>query len=524
MATNTQLKFYKLGANASMPTSGLVKGAIYFVPKEGVIRVATSDTSSEPYGGKLQNATWDPTKLKLTITKYDGSSLELDFSDMASSSAVTAALNAIDGKIDTIEASVGLTADGAFVQNAANYGKSATTIGGEIKNIDEALKSLSDNVNKMATSEVVEGLNTRMTTAENEIDVLQAATAGYDGTNTVAKAIATAKAEAKTVVSASADPFSAAHLEVTPATSDVDGHITYTVKVKDLATSSDHTALAARVTALDSTEAATKGRVTVLEEQVSALSSATHFEGVVTWNPAEVSIGSKDANGDFTISGKKYQSGDIVIYKPANGQSKEYILDGTAATPLFIELGDTTATDAAVTAVSNRVTPLETWKTEMTKADGTLATMNTAIGTKLDASTYNTFISESGDYGQFKAATNGTLTAIDNQFDSIDGITGFYSDTVSVASYTGTNYLNSATSLKAADVALDTALKAVADRVAAVEGEVASVDGDAATISVSTDANGKATVSAITGELKENTSGLAKAADVFSALCWVEFE
>ena len=56
MATNTQLKFYKLGAKASMPTSGLVKGAIYFVPKEGVIRVATSATSSEAYGGKLNDA------------------------------------------------------------------------------------------------------------------------------------------------------------------------------------------------------------------------------------------------------------------------------------------------------------------------------------------------------------------------------------------------------------------------------------------------------------------------------------
>ena len=85
MTTKTQLKFYKLDANASMPESGLVKGAIYFVPKEGVIRVATSTTASEPYGGKLQNAIWDQSKLKLTITKYDGSSLELDFSDMASS-------------------------------------------------------------------------------------------------------------------------------------------------------------------------------------------------------------------------------------------------------------------------------------------------------------------------------------------------------------------------------------------------------------------------------------------------------
>ena len=293
--------------------------------------------------------------MKLTITKYDGSSLELDFSDMASSSAVTAALTEIGTKINTIEANVGLDENGGFVKNAINYGGSAKTIGGEIKNVDAALKSLSDNVSKMATSTVVEGLNTRLTTAEGEIDVLQAATSGYDGTNTVANAIAAAKAEAKSVVAASTDTFSAAHLEVTSATSD-DKHVTYTVKVKDLATSDEHSALVARVTALDSET----GRVKNLENKVDALSSATHFEGVVTWNPTEVSIGSKDANGDFTIDGKKYQSGDIVIYKPANGQSKEYILDGTTTTPVFIELGDTTATDAAVTEVNTKVQSLET--------------------------------------------------------------------------------------------------------------------------------------------------------------------
>lgn len=112
MATNTQLKFYKLGAEATMPTKDLVIGAIYFVPKEGVIRVATSETKSEPYGGKLSNAEWDSTKLKLTISKYDGSSLELDFSDMASSSAVTAEFAKHLGRIQTLEDQIGFTGEG----------------------------------------------------------------------------------------------------------------------------------------------------------------------------------------------------------------------------------------------------------------------------------------------------------------------------------------------------------------------------------------------------------------------------
>lgn len=513
MATNTQLKFYKLGANASMPTSGLVTGAIYFVPKEGVIRVATSATTSEPYGGKLQNATWDQSKLKLTITKYDGSNLELDFSDMASSSAVTAALSDIDKKIDKIEASVGLSPEGDFIKNAVNYGGTASTIGGEIKNIDAVVKDISDTIAKMATSDAVSDLQTRMTTAEGEIDVLQAATAGYNADNTVAAAITAAKAEAKTEV-VSGD---ATHVTVTPDSTATDKHVKYTITVNNVVDSTTYTQDQNKVS---ERIAGVEGDVTELQGQVSALSSATHFEGVVTWNPAEASIGAKDSNGDYTINGAKYQSGDIVIYKPANGQSKEYILDGSTTTPVFIELGDTTASDAAITTLGGRVDTLESWKTEMTKADGTLASMQSDIESKLAAETYDTF--KSG-YDTFKSTTEGTLTAIDARFDKVDGITGFDSDLVAVASYSDTNYLNSTTSLKAADIALDAVVKAVADRVAVVEGEVAEVVGDNATISVTTDANGKATVSAVTTALAKGATGLAKAGDVFEALCWVEF-
>lgn len=500
MATNTQLKFYKLGANASMPESGLVKGAIYFVPKEGVIRVATSATASEPYGGKLQNATWDQSKLKLTITKYDGSSLELDFSDMASSSAVTAALSAIDTKIDTIEASVGLSADGAFVANAANYGGDATTIGGEIKNIDAVVKGLSDTVATMATSDAVSQLQTRMTTAEGEIDVLQAATTGFDGTNTVAAAIASAKAEAKTEV-VSGD---ATHVTVTPDATAADKHVKYTITVNNVV---DSTAYTQDQNAVSERIAAVEGDVDTLQGQVAALSSATHFEG--KFESLALALAAIDRKGDIVIVGNK----EYIYNADVTADSKS--VDN------FVELGDTTAAMEGITAVSGRVDTLESWKTEMTKADGTIATMNTAIDSKLAAETFNTF--KTDDYDVFKSATNETFSLIDAQFDKVDGITGFDSDTVNVASYSGTNYINNATTLKAADVALDSALKAVADRVAVVEGEVAEVVGDNTTVSVSTDTNGKATVSAVTSALAENSTGLAKAKDVFDALCWVEF-
>lgn len=506
MATNTQLKFYKLGASASMPTSGLTPGAIYFVPKEGLIRVATSATESESYGGRLHNAEWDNAKLKLTITKLDGSSLELDFSDMASSKAVTDALNTINGTVESVATAVGLTKDGdnyKFAKNADNYGGAATTIGGEIKNIDAKLKAVADEVGNMATSTIVEGINNRLGVAENNITGLKEATAGYDGTNTVAKAIAAAKAEAKSVVAASTDTFSAAHLEVASATDSKDNHVTYTVKVKDLVDSSVYTQDQNNINArFDLLDKAGTGRVSILEGKVDALSSATHFLGVKAALP-------NTAN-----------NGDIVIV-----ENKEYVWDdnedgtnilGKAG---WIELGDTTAEQNRLTQVENRAKDLEDWK--KTIVETTIPGLEDSIGEKLAADTYNTFIS--GDY----ATLSGNVTTLGNRVNGIDGVTGFDSSKDEQASYSGTNYINAATTLKDADVALDAAIKAISNRVETVEGEVAEVVGDNSTIAVNT-VDGVATVSALTNTIAEaiqdsTVAGLATAADVASALCWVEF-
>ena len=70
-------------------------------------------------------------------------------------------------------------------------------------------------------SSVAEGLDGRLTTAEGEIDVLQAATAGYDGTSTVAAAISAAQSAAEST--AAADATSKANAAEAAAKSYADG-------------------------------------------------------------------------------------------------------------------------------------------------------------------------------------------------------------------------------------------------------------------------------------------------------------
>ena len=150
-----QLKFYRKSTAPSSP----VAGAIWFNTTDKTIQIYTG-TAWEKYAGNLNDATWSSNKKTLTITKHDGSSIALDFSDMASATVM--------GKMLT---AVGLNTDGTFEKNATNYGGSATSIGGEISAIDTKLKSVSDLVGTDSVSKQVGDAKTELIGAfGNSID------------------------------------------------------------------------------------------------------------------------------------------------------------------------------------------------------------------------------------------------------------------------------------------------------------------------------------------------------------------
>ena len=87
MATNN-LKFFHV---AGLPSTGAVTGGIYFDKTAGELAV-WNGTAWERYSGNVKNVSYDPVVDskgnavggKLTITYFDGSNVELDFSDVAS--------------------------------------------------------------------------------------------------------------------------------------------------------------------------------------------------------------------------------------------------------------------------------------------------------------------------------------------------------------------------------------------------------------------------------------------------------
>ena len=167
-----QLKFYRKSEAPSSP----VAGAIWFNTVDKTIQIYTG-SEWEKYAGNLKDATWSSDKKTLTITKHDGSSIALDFSDMASATVIGKMITALD-----------LNADGTYKAHATNYGSRATTVGGEISAIDSALKTVSNLVGTTSVATQISDAKTELTGSVNDGNTV----------NTIygAKAFATVKANA----------------------------------------------------------------------------------------------------------------------------------------------------------------------------------------------------------------------------------------------------------------------------------------------------------------------------------------
>lgn len=149
----------KFGKVATVGSSGLTAGKIYFETSTGLIKVAKSATEVDVFGGNVKDATYSDNIL--TITKTDGSNITLNFSDMASAYGVMVVFNEIK-------------------TTALKSVEGSTTANGS--NVTVALKNtiLDDKV-------------------QNKTFTIPVATESAQGTTTWAKIKELAKAEAETV-------------------------------------------------------------------------------------------------------------------------------------------------------------------------------------------------------------------------------------------------------------------------------------------------------------------------------------
>lgn len=591
MATKNQIKFYK-GQNApAAPAAGM----IWFSTADRTIRVYTG-TEWEKYAG-LVDASWNGTDKKLVITNAAGTTTTLDLSDCASASDISAKLTTInntltahDGRITAAQNAADAAqqaanaADGKAVKEAEDRAKEITRVEGLIT-AEAATARAAEEANAKAAKAAddkaagaqtyAEGVNTalgqevqRATGEESRIaGLVSAEETRAKGVEDELRGLISTAASGATTEVAKAD--GATHITVTESAGDK-GQKVYIIGESDIASAqaladeiadraADEEAIANRIALLD---AATTGRVSVLEGKVDALSSATHFVGVKDALPAS------GVDGDIVIVG-----------------NKEYIYDSTQD-PKWIELGDTTAESGRIsaleglvgttsvqsqisTAIGNALSDLSDESKDSGDANLVKVTVNQADGNvtgvvvddaKLDAAfkstndavalntaavgdhktriealeaTSNalgtTYVKVS-DYAVDKAAfeeahaglqgeidaAEGRLDVAEGEIDNLQSGTGLGS--AAAPSYTDANYIASAATLVAADKALDAAIKGVADDLAAVNTGVMSVSaGDY--ITVGTDPVNPVVGVTVAGSIADGNTGIVTGGTVFEALC-----
>ena len=277
----------------------------------------------------------------------------------------------INAKTDGIATSGNLEALGTRV--TAAEGKLETLTGADTVegSVAKALKDA-----KAYTDEKDTAMNARMDTVEGSITTLNAEEGVAGSVKAMAKSYADGKDAAITSAQSKADSAytlaeskatmtevnaaisgagHAVKTEVDQAISDLDsaykaadsdldtklqGNIdkkvdqtAYDTKVGELA--DEDTRLAGLISDMDTAykaaDTALNGRVTTLEDQITGLSGAMHFEGVKAEVPSDVS---------------GYEAGDVIIVG-----EKEYVFNGTA----FVEFGDVSAEGERIGALETTV-------------------------------------------------------------------------------------------------------------------------------------------------------------------------
>lgn len=151
----------KFGKVETVGSSGLTIGKIYFETSTGLIKVAKSATEVDVFGGTIKDATYSGNIL--TITKSDNSTITLNFSDIASASAVMAVFDEIKDELSRVETKITTEVNSA---KAALIGTSGDT--SSMDTINAAKKYADEKVAAIPAATKYKGDGTTITEAPGE--------------------------------------------------------------------------------------------------------------------------------------------------------------------------------------------------------------------------------------------------------------------------------------------------------------------------------------------------------------------
>lgn len=385
---NPQIKFYKV---ATLPTT-LVQGAVYFVKDTQSIHVATSTTAADKFGIGLKNAVLG-TDNKLTITRYDDTTVVLDFSDMASAAGMKAVftskigLNAdltYTGVYNTsntvradLEAAKAITDTVGAVTAASDV--TGTTAFAKIKTLSDQIKAITGE-GEDGDATTIAGLATKVAANTSGItDINDRLGSGFTKDATVAAAISEAEDNAKEYaqglvddknVGATGESGNTALVTASAAGNSVTVASTQKLKTAvGLAETALQAADKAELSKAITDAVAAEAKIARAAEQANAediaklydaVDGGVHFAGVYETLPV---YNADNKNFDYTDGGMSFTAtfakGDIIIVAAHGANvtepSKEYILiDNDGEGFQWIELGDLNPSTQAISTLEQK--------------------------------------------------------------------------------------------------------------------------------------------------------------------------
>lgn len=329
-------------------------------------------------------------------------------------------LSGIQAEVDAIETGVGLSAAGAYVQpSGSNYIDASTSVMDALDKLDTALKIVADD--DAGDDAAIDGLDIRLTTAENEIDTLQS---NVTNLQTSATNIQTELDATQTGAGLDTDGTYSANASsnyLTAATSLKDADTTLDAQIKTNADAISLKASNDAVSALGDRVTVNEGDIAQIELDLADKLEAGNIAGIQTEIDAiETAVG-LTANGTYSAH-----------------TTSNYI-NGATTTKNALGL-----LDAEIKTNADDITTINTTISNLTSEGDTNSDAITALQTELDSTQTGAGLSGNGNYTAPGAS----------------------------------NYLGTAASLKDADNKLDTAIKARKDEIDALDIRVTANEDD----------------------------------------------
>ena len=371
------------------------------------------------------------------------------------SGSITTGISGLQSEVDAVENAVGLAADGTFVSySGTNYLDSTTSM----KTADEALDSATKAVSDVADAAVVRAGDTmggtlnmstnKITNLPSPTDDADAATKGY------VDATASGLDVKASVRVASTGNTSIANLAAGTLIDGVTLAEGDRVLLKDQVAASENgiyvvgsaSGSGTRAADFDSDDEVTSGAFTFVEE-----GTANGSNGYVLVTADAVTVGSTNMSFEQFSGAGQIEAG-AGIKKNGN---ELFLSFGAGVVELpSDEIGLDLASDSGMMLSTNGSSPsTDTAATLQLKLDGSTLTKSTS-GVRLSASVVSDISTLQSD-----------ATSLQSELDDTQAGAGLGADG-SYTANGSTNYLGSATSLVSADEALDAQIKTVADSVA----------------------------------------------------------